>query len=520
MLDWIMRTYWRLRCRQFPGRFDAVWYRQYYPDIVAADVDPLIHYIKYGQSEGRLPYCPPLFDAQWYKRQYPDVAELDDPLGHYWYSGASEGRDPGPDFSTSGYLLRYPEAAEAINPLEHYMAVCCERGLEPLPELEGNQMFQAGKPVLVVCGHQAGRELYGAERSLLDVLTALSELDVNLVVTMPSAVNSRYIAEIQSVACKVAIIPYGWWRAGQPSVAATVSNFSRLLKRYNASALYANTLVLNEPLLAAHAMDIPVIVHVRELPAHDEELCQSLGATADSIIERLTSLADVVIANSSFTAQSLGLKSAIVVPNTIEPSAYSWLEEFSTAGKVSRSHPPTVAMISSNLPKKGLADFVALAQALQPLMAEARCLLIGPDNVHTQMLRKQQASGELPSNLFFAEYCDTPQQALAQADVIVNLSHFQESFGRTVLEAMASGKPVVAYRWGALPDLVVDKETGFLVPLGDVTSVTGRVEQLLRDSGLRHRMGLAGRERVIQNFSPPVARSGLCAVLQIINQNQ
>ena len=63
------------------------------------------------------------FPADWYLEQYQDVAAANqDPLEHYLSYGVSEGRDPGPDFSTSGYLARYRDVAEAgINPLLHYI---------------------------------------------------------------------------------------------------------------------------------------------------------------------------------------------------------------------------------------------------------------------------------------------------------------------------------------------------------------------------------------------------------------
>src|SRR3546814_15749068 len=60
-----------------------------------------------------------LFDADWYLRQYPDIAANKlDPVVHYLGHGASEGRDPGPGFSTRGYPVRNPDVgADGMNPL-------------------------------------------------------------------------------------------------------------------------------------------------------------------------------------------------------------------------------------------------------------------------------------------------------------------------------------------------------------------------------------------------------------------
>jgi hypothetical protein len=60
---------------------------------------------------------------------------------------------------------------------------------------------------------------------------------------------------------------------------------------------------------------------------------------------------------------------------------------------------------------------------------------------------------DLPGNIELSGYAPFPSEALARADIVLNLSNFEETFGRTVLEAMAAGRPVVAYNWGALPEL-------------------------------------------------------------------
>jgi glycosyltransferase involved in cell wall biosynthesis len=66
------------------------------------------------------------------------------------------------------------------------------------------------------------------------------------------------------------------------------------------------------------------------------------------------------------------------------------------------------------------------------------------------------------------------------------------------MEAMATGRPVIAARMGGLPDIVDDGETGFLVAPGDEGALRQRMKQLLSDSGLRSRMGTAARKKVVE----------------------
>jgi glycosyltransferase involved in cell wall biosynthesis len=70
-----------------------------------------------------------------------------------------------------------------------------------------------------------------------------------------------------------------------------------------------------------------------------------------------------------------------------------------------------------------------------------------------------------------------------------------------VLEAMAQARPVVATAVGGTPELVVDGETGMLVPPGNVDALADALRALLDDPARAARMGEAGRERVLATFS-------------------
>jgi glycosyltransferase involved in cell wall biosynthesis len=107
---------------------------------------------------------------------------------------------------------------------------------------------------------------------------------------------------------------------------------------------------------------------------------------------------------------------------------------------------------------------------------------------------------EFPPNVLFLN--SWPHAAVMAAwrrcSFAVAPSVWPEPFGIVVLEAMAAGRPVIASRIGGLPDVVVDAETGFLVPPGDPIALQEALERLLADQDLREQLGQAGLRRVEQ----------------------
>jgi glycosyltransferase involved in cell wall biosynthesis len=89
---------------------------------------------------------------------------------------------------------------------------------------------------------------------------------------------------------------------------------------------------------------------------------------------------------------------------------------------------------------------------------------------------------------------------LAAADLVAAPSRL-DAFGIVLLDAWISGKPVIGCWSGAMPDLIDDGRTGFLVGFGDTATLTHRILTLLGDPGLRMRMGEEGRRTVLARYT-------------------
>jgi glycosyltransferase involved in cell wall biosynthesis len=100
---------------------------------------------------------------------------------------------------------------------------------------------------------------------------------------------------------------------------------------------------------------------------------------------------------------------------------------------------------------------------------------------------------------------------LGRWDILVQPS-LAEGFGMAALEAMAAGLPVVASSAGGLPELIEDGRTGYIVPPADPATLAARLRHLVLHADVRETMGVAGRARVRQHFSPQRMAAEIAAV--------
>lgn len=90
---------------------------------------------------------------------------------------------------------------------------------------------------------------------------------------------------------------------------------------------------------------------------------------------------------------------------------------------------------------------------------------------------------------------------LAQCDIVVCPTVAEEALGRTAVEGMGTGRPVVASRIGGLSFTVLDEATGLLCRPGDIDDLARQLTRLLDDAPLRAHLGSNGRQRFLENYT-------------------
>lgn len=130
---------------------------------------------------------------------------------------------------------------------------------------------------------------------------------------------------------------------------------------------------------------------------------------------------------------------------------------------------------------------------------ECTVLLAGIGELE-RVLRKQAADLGLADCVHFVGFVEEMKRFYSSIDIFA-LPSLWEGFGYVLTEAMSMRLPVVAFAVSNIPEVVVDRETGLLVPCGSVTGFAEALERLMLDSDLRKRLGHAGRARVESHFT-------------------
>ncbi len=209
---------------------------------------------------------------------------------------------------------------------------------------------------------------------------------------------------------------------------------------------------------------------------------------------------DAVVCNSHAAANSLaaaGLprQKLAVIGNALPVADFDGV----TPALERRPGVLRVGMVARmNAHYKNHAGFLRMAAAIHATMPDVEFVLVGDGPLRGELEQQAAALGLGQSAMFLGDRRDIPA-VLASIDMAV-LTSDSESLSNVILEAMAARLPVVAYNVGGNAELV-SEQRGVLVPAGDEDKFTNAILELLRDEGLRSRLGENARQFVEENFS-------------------
>lgn len=160
---------------------------------------------------------------------------------------------------------------------------------------------------------------------------------------------------------------------------------------------------------------------------------------------------------------------------------------------------PVVGNVAALVPHKGQRHLIAAAALVLREAPDARFIIAGEGELR-EALERQIRDLHLEKHVFLAGFRPDVLSLHKGFDLFV-MPSVTEGLGTSLLDAMACGKAVVATSAGGIPEVVVDGETGLLVPPRDDRALAGAIVTLLANPDRRAAMGRAGLARVRQRFS-------------------
>jgi glycosyltransferase involved in cell wall biosynthesis len=206
---------------------------------------------------------------------------------------------------------------------------------------------------------------------------------------------------------------------------------------------------------------------------------------------------------------SQGIGQVFVLPNCVDGST-----EMNGTGSPDRD--PKVLFLSNIEESKGILTLLRAVPLVLAAEPHVKFSVAGPWRDRSvrreveELIAGQGLAGsvDLPGEA----YGDLKSEILAGHDFFV-LPSRREAQSLAVLEAMQASLPVVSTDVGAMSEAVTDGVTGFLVPPDDPEALAGRILELVRNAQMRAAMGLAGRRRYEQEFTPAVYERNVREIL-------
>lgn len=232
-------------------------------------------------------------------------------------------------------------------------------------------------------------------------------------------------------------------------------------------------------------------------------LCSPAWANFPLFRKRLARQGDLFLCSSSFIRDRV---LAMGFPEARTHVHYTGVDPATIMPRDRSEETPTILHVARLVEMKGTRYLIQAFKRLQSRHPDARLVIIGDGPLRPSLSRLVQTLdlddrvrflGALPFNQTIQWM---RRAAMLVLPSILTSSGRVEGLGMVLLEAAATGIPVVGSHVGGIPEAVIDGETGFLVPPKDPEALSRRMSDLLDEPPLRHRMGIRARAFVEQNF--------------------
>jgi glycosyltransferase involved in cell wall biosynthesis len=363
-------------------------------------------------------------------------------------------------------------------------------------------------------------DFYGAEKVLLELLGRLDRSRFVPIVVLPTDTRhiNRLSPELEKLNIECCFIPLGVLRRKyfklpklprfSVELLAGVRQLVRLIRKRNIALVHTNTNTILASPLAARLTGLPHVWSIHELMVEPATVRNALHYMIPRLSTRVVTVSQAVRDHmlkdaAKFADRFTFVRGAI----DVEPFLNAKGRARVRAEWRVRDDEVLIGMAGRVTRWKGQSVFVQAAKLIAERHPQAKFAAVGgvfdTEKFYMERFRKEVHEAGLENKLTINDFRADMPDVFAAFDIFALPSILPEPFGLVVIEAMASGKPVVATAPGGPSETVVDGETGFLVPPSDASAMAKALEELLADPQKRISMGEAGRRRAREVFSLP-----------------
>jgi glycosyltransferase involved in cell wall biosynthesis len=369
-------------------------------------------------------------------------------------------------------------------------------------------------------------EIGGSDVSLVRLVEGLDRSRYAVIVALPS--DGPLVERLTSAGARVEIMPallkltsrrgIGFLFRFAVNYPRAIRALVRLIRRDRVSIVHTNTIHNLYGVTAARVAGVPHVWHFREI------VWQSGALRRLELWMARRWSARIIVTSNAIAAMYGGRErwpvQLVRVPNGVETDRFSPGDGARVRAELGVSPAQVLVGIVCRLdPWKGVDDFLDAAAVVcarddRAVFAVVGGPIIGQESYERTLPEKARALG-IGGRVRFTSWRYGPSampDVHRALDVLVLASREPEPFGLVILEAMSTGKPVIATAHGGPLDIIEDGRTGDLVEPGNTHAMADAILALVNDPARRARVGALARERVLAHYTAEQYVAGVDAV--------
>lgn len=366
-------------------------------------------------------------------------------------------------------------------------------------------------------------DLYGASKIFLESVRSLKHEGFGVVVVLSE--DGPLVKELQSLGTIIHIHKLGILRRKYFSPTGLINRIKTILKaksfleelmtKYPISHVYSNTSAVLVGAFLVRKIGVKHVWHLHEILLSPSWFVWMMGKIINRNSDKVVVVSQAVWDNWK---RQIDESKLVLVYNGINYQPYLKNKADFRAENAGLENKVLLGMIGRVNHWKGQGYFLDIANILVKHHDNVHFILVGDAFPGTEYLvhemNQKIENLDLKSYVSYLGFRNDIPEILRAVDIFVLPSILPDPFPTVILEAMASGKPVIATAHGGAKEMILAGETGILIPWDNSELAAEAISGLITNKELREKMGEKGQTRVLEKFSPEVYQKNFTSLFE------